>query len=404
MIIHALFAGMEGCMAVRRLGVAFALFACLFMVIGGFLAYGQHRKITTFLPVEASIVSSSIVEHHGKATAYSPAVEFRYSVEGRSYTANTPLILPQSSGREWAARIVGNYPPGKIVRAYYNPRAPYEAFLLRQVQFFPYGIILFPMSLVAIGIGVAAAGGAVSISPSAPVMRADGWFALSPTASIAGHRRTAAAVFAAWYGVGILACGHYFWLAEPPYGAAVKIAMAVYAVIGLIPAGALATFFLLGRNVGDAGICVNTAMFFPGSGFSAGFQQLMLNPLVVEEVSVGLICRKTTRTSHGSKATYSTSVCHESWTKTLQNYQARAGELLQSSCALAVPAGEHPSSARTSRSYPQYTWCIAVTTKLADSPDYSAEFPIFVAKSAEGAAARPAGSFKARMKRMLVRA
>ena len=141
----------------RIFGIGFAAFACIFMVIGGGTAWSQARKLTGWLPIEAQIIGGEVTSRRGKkgGTTYKPVVRFAYRVDGVERNADTPLPIDMSiKDSSWAHDVVRRFPAGSRATAYYNPRAPDEAFLLREVSVSPYLFMLFPMIHVCIGLGV----------------------------------------------------------------------------------------------------------------------------------------------------------------------------------------------------------------------------------------------------------
>jgi len=84
-------------------------------------------------PVEATVLSTSIdhkvVDDEDK---YRPVVEYRYTVDGRTYTQDN--VFPGSFGRwrdsrGWAERIAGAYREGQTVEARYDPGDPGQAYV-----------------------------------------------------------------------------------------------------------------------------------------------------------------------------------------------------------------------------------------------------------------------------------
>lgn len=108
----------------RLFGVIFLLVGSIFMSVGMKLAWSQHRKITTYRPVQAEVVSSRVdistsTDSDGhRSTTYRPVVEYRYSVSGVSYSSDDVQPLRISAGRGWAEKIVNSCPPGGQVEAW----------------------------------------------------------------------------------------------------------------------------------------------------------------------------------------------------------------------------------------------------------------------------------------------
>ena len=108
------------------------LFGLVFGGIGGGIMFREHQRLTTWLPVEATVLSKDVdVNSDGDGTTYRPVVTYRYFVNDRPYTSNR--VHPINEGRSggWAYRIVAQYELNASYTAYYNPADPTEAFLRR---------------------------------------------------------------------------------------------------------------------------------------------------------------------------------------------------------------------------------------------------------------------------------
>jgi len=65
-------------------------------------------------------------------TAYRPVVHYRYVVGGLEYTGRTYTVLPMGSGRgtkEWAERVICDYPLGGLCAVHYDPEDPADSVL-----------------------------------------------------------------------------------------------------------------------------------------------------------------------------------------------------------------------------------------------------------------------------------
>ena len=116
-----------------RAALAFlALFGLVFGGIGGTIMMREHRRLTTWLPVEATVLSKSVDRHSDSdGTTYSPIVVYRYSVNGRPYTSSGVLPTKESRSGGWARRIVEEYELNRTYTAWHNPADPAQAFLRR---------------------------------------------------------------------------------------------------------------------------------------------------------------------------------------------------------------------------------------------------------------------------------
>jgi hypothetical protein len=179
-----------------------------------------------------------VTSHRGSrhGSTYSPAVTYEYDVDGTHYTSNNVLIEESStSDYSRAQDIVNKYRAGQTCEAFYNPQNPQDAFLVRARTFIPYGMILFPMVLLTVGLAVVLeAFGFLGASDPANVREPDGWIRVCPNTSMASRRRGTLILSTWWYGVGALTLGHYFSVAGADTITAAYVAGAVYATLGLL--------------------------------------------------------------------------------------------------------------------------------------------------------------------------
>lgn len=109
-----------------------ALFGLVFGGIGGTIMLREHKRLTTWLPVEATVLSKSVDRHSDSdGTTYSPIVVYRYNVNDRQYTSSSVLPTKESRSGGWARNIVAEYEPNRTYTAWYNPADPAQAFLRR---------------------------------------------------------------------------------------------------------------------------------------------------------------------------------------------------------------------------------------------------------------------------------
>jgi len=145
-------------------------------------ALEQKRVVDSYVPVSAEIVSSTIEEtsesRQGKReVSYAPLVTYRYTVGDRQYTSRRTTPLSERSSRRWAERVAALFTPGSTVQAYYDPRAPYESFLLRGLSFAPYLMLLCAFVLAALGLWLGFRDGVFTgrelLYPAFPPVRSD---------------------------------------------------------------------------------------------------------------------------------------------------------------------------------------------------------------------------------------
>ncbi len=359
--------------------VVFTILPLIFMGIGGHLAWSQQKKITTYQPVEARILSTDIERHRGsKSTTYKPVADYTYQVAGHEYRGHDITPIHLSSGYSWAQSIVSRYRPGQATTAYYNPHDPAEVFLLKQYSFFPYIFILFPMLFLAIAMAVLFSGGASTKAPPEPSLQSDGWYALQPTTHIADRQRAALWITVGWLGVGMLACGHYFLAARPNYEMLGIVASSIYGGLGCVSLGMTVYYARLRRNVDDAQLAVSAATFGRGDEFKARAEQMIHQDLHIQELSISLVCEETMQERSGSNTRTSPRKLYEDRLPVVPDNYVRAGNNLTATAMLRVPTDRPSSTPPTERGYPRYDWRIEIVTRIGNSPDYRARFPITV--------------------------
>ena len=192
------------------LTIAFVILGVL-AIFSPYWVIKQHRALRTFLPVDATIVSSQVVPEDG-GKYFRPQIRYTYSLSGQFFESFRLYPLNGQDGargtnRDEADGLVRRYPVGSKATAYYDPANPAQSFLLRAAEFFPY------MGLIYLDIFLA---GAAS------------WLSSRLVYGTAGQEDPEASK-GAFQGVGqhaffmtflVLLAGtaaHYLWLAPPPY-------------------------------------------------------------------------------------------------------------------------------------------------------------------------------------------
>ncbi len=125
---------MLGCVLFGVMGLLFVVFGIWGTVVG-------WVTIWTSKPVRAVIVSNVIDEKpittdDGGCTRiyYTPTIEYRYEVDGTSYTDRHvfPRAKEWRHSRKWAETLAARFKVGEAVEAYYDPKHPSEAFLIKR--------------------------------------------------------------------------------------------------------------------------------------------------------------------------------------------------------------------------------------------------------------------------------
>ena len=131
-----------------------AAFCSIFLGVGAVMLYRENRRLTTYRPVEATVLDTRVEERRDSdGSTYEPVVVYRYYVNDRPYTASRVTPLKMSRSGRWASRVIAKYRTGATYIAYYDPAEPSEAFLMRSRSIVPWAFIMIPtIGLILLGI------------------------------------------------------------------------------------------------------------------------------------------------------------------------------------------------------------------------------------------------------------
>ena len=111
----------------------------LFALLFGIASLVQAVRARSWPTVLAEVTSSKVEEgtssigtggNRSSYRSFIPRVEYRYTVEGKSYLSQHILLGgARNPGQDSAEQIVARYPVGARVAAYYDPSNPGRAFL-----------------------------------------------------------------------------------------------------------------------------------------------------------------------------------------------------------------------------------------------------------------------------------
>jgi hypothetical protein len=140
------------------------LWSGLTLAFDGFIGWGIYHQLRalSFSVTPGVITQSGLIEHtDSEGTSYSPGIKYTYNLDGKDFHGERYRWENMSSGKESARRAVAEYPAGKQVDVYYNPRDAAESLLHPGLDgmdlFMP--LFLLPFNLVMAGIWIAAAVG-----------------------------------------------------------------------------------------------------------------------------------------------------------------------------------------------------------------------------------------------------
>ncbi len=128
--------------------------------IGAFAIFATREKERTHRRIQAVVIRTSVAEaeshagayeENGPCRVYGPEVEYRYEVDGVTYTATAHEVFmggsTKLSDRRWAERISNRFQVGQAAVAWYDPTDPSQAFLIRGTR--EYGV---PFLLLTLGL------------------------------------------------------------------------------------------------------------------------------------------------------------------------------------------------------------------------------------------------------------
>ncbi|HLX60584.1 MAG TPA: DUF3592 domain-containing protein [Planctomycetota bacterium] len=128
----------------------FALFwSTLTLLFDGAILYGVAQQLQVYVYASTTgLITKSAVSarpHSKGGSTYDVDIGYTYAVSGKSYDGTRYRYEHMSSSDNWAAVVVKNFPPGKSVTVFYNPRNPSDAVLIQGIE----GFDLFAFAFLA---------------------------------------------------------------------------------------------------------------------------------------------------------------------------------------------------------------------------------------------------------------
>ncbi len=368
---------------------SFGLLTLLFVGIGAGLygwqaveALDQHRRISTFRPVEATVHTVRVdmretrTSKGGRSVTYAPIVHYEYEVDGRMHSNTQVLPKPHTGSSEWASEIASRFVEGEPCEAYYDPANPEDAFLVKEYRFLFYGLALLGVAIACIPFVIWS-----SMPRTQPLLvppATDGWreapVARTMRQRISASFLAAAAVNAGW----VVTLGHYVWVAGPAETTLLYLSASAGLVAGLIPVWTMVRTLLLSRAIGEARVLLQPAPVLVGKRFQVRVEQDLRVDANVEEVVVELVCDQTAKRTSGGKTRTETSEIHRASVQVVPARLFGPGESITATAELQVPAQLDGTWLPSNSAYPRNAWRVEVDTKLSGAPDYRGRFPILV--------------------------
>jgi uncharacterized protein DUF3592 len=124
--------------------------------IAGLVMYRFNREALasqSWPTVEGKVIQATVNEHVGIARRYSPRVEYKYQVQGKSYIGRRYQVINWEADKSWLAEeAVRGLKAGKPVTVHYNPENPAQAVLKPGLLRQQYTIVAIPFVMFLFGL------------------------------------------------------------------------------------------------------------------------------------------------------------------------------------------------------------------------------------------------------------
>jgi hypothetical protein len=209
------------------------------------------------------------------------------------------------------------------------------------------------------------------------------WVRLKPVTRLSARMYTAVAIGIGWEFIALATAGPL--LAGHSAGGA--IVLAVLLVVGLVPfAYALVKWRVL-RNLEDARVSIDKRVLSIGDDFRVRVEQRARRGMLIKEMRLGLVCQEVIRhhTPDGKHDTRTIPLL-ERWESLTRHRTVEDAKRLAATREFTLPAEQPASSPPEQKELPRIRWKIRLITAPTDSPQYEAEFPIYVRPAAPATA------------------
>jgi len=352
----------------------------IFLAIGAQQILSERRKINTYQPIKATVISSKVetrtsTDSDGnRSTSYEPVVTYTYSLDGKNYQCDDALpISGYSAGRFWARSIVKQFPSGKRTTAFFNPEDPNQAFLIKEYSYLPYVFVQFPLLFLMVGVTVGLAFRPPKRKLAPPKIDRGQQYRLRPKRSLFRRRLAAFVITGIWWGIGLATSGHYFLMAGN-YETLGLIITPIYFAIGLIPMGMFIYYWLQGRTLSEPSVYTSVDRFTVGEPFEIDVKLPMRINTDINKLEVALVCDTHTRSRSGNKTSYASHESFKDAVTIMENEHTRADEVIGDRHTFTVPADKPATTIHSG--YPAHEWSIQIELDIPGRPDYKGAFPI----------------------------
>lgn len=195
----------------------------------------QTDAVKSFVPVEAKVLGKNFkawTRPDSSGTFYEFTVTYEYEVNGRRFTCDKVGPLGGGFGLKRSKSLYFAYRKGQLVKAYYNPENPNQAFLIPHINSRIYfSLLILVASLCLVIIGYFEAENYTRNKKSFYDLEEEECY-WHPRIGVAYNFWKYVALAVGWHTAGILSLWHYCSVATKPLQSSGIIGMIVYEAIG----------------------------------------------------------------------------------------------------------------------------------------------------------------------------
>lgn len=267
------------------------------IMAGGLYGVGKQWRVDkTYQEVGAKITAAKMLTIHSNGLLYyRPQVTYEYVVGAKRYTAHTIRGHQRVGAKAWATAILSHYPPGAEVRAWYDPKNPRSALLVRPFSFAFYLMVLVPIMLALVVIWASRTVLALLVGPilnGDPQQIGDGWFVLVPRHTIGGQIKFWVLVLLAWVAAMVLTFGQYFYMAGRHYQNLAVAALVVGVLLALVPLVLTLRWLWVCGRIHEPVVTIDKARPKMGQTAELRVAQRCRGSLVVEAITMEMSCHR----------------------------------------------------------------------------------------------------------------
>jgi hypothetical protein len=366
----------------------------LLMLVVGFCGFGgwgvyQQFRVRSFLPVQGEVTHSEVgVNRDGDGSTFYPDIRFRYTVDGQKYdTGQYRIQVINSSGRSGKQKVVRRYPVGSKVEAWYDPDQPEVAVINKSFSFFP--VIFLAIGVIVLGLVIGhwvwriKGGGRGSMSslpdPQANETRGHD-VRLKPHESgpyTSSFRETVifcigwnaimwTIALVVWFFVEHKDIRWWSWLTL-----ALLLAVGLYMIVKTI------MMSMARVKLAEPALTASAQPLRPNESFEVHYRQRAKQPVYVDRITVGLVCRKSdTYYTGGENRTHTDSEdVYKAEHEIAHDLQVDSYHPIDVALKLQIPEnGRDTCHAMRNR----IDWLLEVRIAAANWPDYTETFELKV--------------------------